>query len=330
MNNTDSVIYQRPHYYRGQLLLEDDFRDEQNYHAGARRRHNLHVHGSGVVRGLEVTRKTGNSITINAGYAIEQSGQEVFLDQSKEIDLTEFGPNDVIRVSLKCEEAGDSEEGEASQQKRRDVYALISVSRGAGDGTGLTLATIQLDGRGKLDKDAIDYKQTEYVRILAPGSITSGDLHESLKTGWLRLPFRPAPLVNVPEGEKEIPPAFRVGATEALSPRPAEGAKDNGAAGTMAIALPPSVTQVTRLRIAGARNEGKIQFMLLLGGWDPSQNKHARKTLLDTEISTPGPFLETFDIEDTPLDPEYQTMAIWLRGTQRTAISMIAIEFVYY
>jgi hypothetical protein len=330
MNKTDSVIYQRPHYYRGQLLLEDDFLAEQNYHAQARRRHSLHLHGWGVVRGLEVTRKTPNSITINAGYAIEDSGQEVFLDESMEVDLAEFGPNELLRVNLKSEETGDSEQGETSQQKRRDICALLSVSRGAGDSTGVNLAALQLDGQGKLGKDAIDYKHTKYVRILAPGSITSADLHESLKTGWLRFPFRPIALVNVPDGETEKPPAFRVGATEALSPRPEEGQADKGAAGTMGIPLPPSVTQVTRLRIAGARNEGKIQFMLLLGGWDPSQNRHARKTLLETEISTPGPFLASFDIDDTPLDPEYQTMSIWLRGTQRTAISLIAIEFVYY
>ncbi len=326
MNNTDSVIYQRPHYFRGQLLLEDDFLAEQNYHASARRRHNLKLHGSGVVRGFEVTRKTDNSISINAGYAIEESGQEVFLDQSQDVDLGGFGPNEKIRVSLKYEEAGDP----GDQQNRRECRAVIMVSKVSEGSSGLTLAAVKLDGQARIGEDAIDNDQKHYVRILAPGSIRAAELHATLKTGWLRLVFRPIALVNVPKGENEIPPPFRVGATEALSPRPEKGQEDNGAAGTMAISLPPSATQVTRLRIAGARNEGKIQFMLLLGGWDPSQNSHARKTLLDTEISNPGPFLEHFDIEDTPLNPEYQTMALWLRGTKRTAISLIAVEFAYH
>ena len=157
----------------------------------------------------------------------------------------------------------------------------------------------------------------------------SVNLHESLKKAWLRLPFRPVPLVNVPENDFEIPPAFRVGATEALSPRPNEGQNDKGAAGTMAIPLPPNAMQITRLRIAGERNEGKIHFRLFIGGWDPINNRHYRHTLTDKEISTAGPFLETFDIKDNLLDYEYHTLSIWLRGTRRTSISLIAIELLY-
>jgi hypothetical protein len=88
------------------------------------------------------------------------------------------------------------------------------------------------------------------------------------------------------------------------------------------------VTQVTRLRIAGSKNEGEINLKLIVGGWDQSRNKHFKKELVDEKI-TSGPFLETFDIDDSALDPEYQTLSIWLRGTRRTAISLIAIEFVY-
>ena len=331
MNNTDSVIYQRPHYYQGQLLEADDFLAEQKFHTDARHRHNLRMHGRGIVRGLQVTRKTANSITINGGYAIDDSGREVFISENREIDLAEFGPNELLAVCLKQTDAADRRGDDTSKQNRFDVYARISVSRGAGEGGGVVLATVKLDGQGKIGKDAIGYKSRKYVKVLTPGSITAEELHHDLKTGWLRVPFRPIKLVNVPDGETEIPPAFRVGATEALSPRPEEGQADNGAAGTMAIPLPPGVTQVNRLRIAGGRNEGKIHFMLLLGGWDPHRNKHARRTLLDEEITSPGPFLETFDkIEDTLVDPEYQTLSLWLRGTQRTAISLIAVEFVYH
>jgi hypothetical protein len=85
---------------------------------------------------------------------------------------------------------------------------------------------------------------------------------------------------------------------------------------------------VTRLRIAGARNEGEIILQLIVGGWDQSKNEHVRKTIIDKKI-TSAPFLETFDIDNTAIDPEYQTLSIWLRGTRRTAISLIAIEFVY-
>ena len=329
MKKIVTVIEQRPNYYRGQLLLEDDFLAEQNYHVNARRRHNLNLHGWGIVRGFTVSRESATSILINPGVAIDGSGCEIFLDETKHINLAEFGPNALLRVGLTYEETTGPEGGPAAPQKRRDCCAMMTVSRVSENIEALTLATIQLDGQGRLNEESIDSSQARYARILAPGSITPTELHENLRKGWLRLPFRPDPLVNVPEGEREIPPAFRVGTTEALSPAPREAdEKDKGAAGTMAIPIPPSVTQVSRLRIAGARNEGEILVKLVMGGWNPSKNEHVRKTLVDGRI-TSGRFLKTFDIDDTALGSEYQTLSLWLRGTRRTAISLIAIEFVY-
>src|SRR5262249_30076387 len=162
-------------------------------------------------------------------------------------------------------------------------YAVITVVRVSEDNTGLTLARVQLDSQGKVGEEAIDYSHTTYARSVALGSITPNELHVNLRKGWLRLPFRPVPLVNAPEAKDiekiprvhaprekgVIPPAFRVGPTEVLTPDPREsGADDRGAAGTMAIPIPPSVTQVTRLRIAGATNEGAILLQLIRSGWD--------------------------------------------------------------
>ena len=129
-----------------------------------------------------------------------------------------------------------------------------------------------------------------------------------------------------------IPPAFRVGPTEVLTPDPREsGADDRGAAGTMAIPIPPSVTQVTRLRIAGATNEGAILLQLIRSGWDWGKKVHLPHQLLVEEVITGAPFMETFNIniDDTALDPEYQTLSLWLWGTRRTSISLVATEFVY-
>jgi hypothetical protein len=329
MEKINTAIERRPNYYRGQLLLEGDFLAEQSYHVNARRRHNLNLHGWGVVRGLTVSRAGDNAITVTPGIAITETGIEIFLEQSQRVDLTEFGPNELLRVGFTYEEAAGSEAGAAAPAKWCDGYAVVTVSRISADSVGVTLATVQLDGQGKLGLEAIDYSQTQYVRTVAPGAITPTELHESLRKGWLRVPFRPDPLVNVPQGETEIPPAFRVGATEALSPAHREaGETDRGAAGTMAIPLPPSVTQVTRLRIAGAMNEGEIILKLVVGGWDPNKNEHFRRMIVDATI-TSEPFLETFDIAETALDPEYHTLSLWLRGTRRTAISLLAIEFAY-
>lgn len=331
MNKTATRIEQRPNYYRGQLLLEDDFLAEQNYHAGARRRHNLQVHGWGVADGLEVTSKTASSIEVSAGYAIEATGQEVFLKESQEVDLKGFGPNDVIRVSLKYEDSADSADGETAQQKSCDVYALITLARATEGSTGVTLATIKLDGQGNVTDEGIDYNQTKYIKVLGPGSVTSEDLHQDLKTGWLRVPFRPVPAVEWQKDQKGIPP-FRVGRTEALSWDSANaGDKDRGAWGTMEIAVPPGASRITQLRIAGKENHDKIVVILYKGGWDQSEMKHYKEEILKKEIND-QPYSTIFDIEaeKSAIDPEFQTLSLELRGMKRTSVSLIAVEFVYW
>ena len=88
------------HYYRGQLLLEGDFLAEQNYHVDARRHHNLHLHGWGVVHGLTVSRDSDTSLAVNPGIAIDASGYEIFLERTQHVSLAEFGPNDRCRSAL--------------------------------------------------------------------------------------------------------------------------------------------------------------------------------------------------------------------------------------
>ena len=155
------------------------------------------------------------------------------------------------------------------------------------------------------------------------------NLTKDIKKGWLRLPFRPTPLENIPDGESGIPPAFRIGATEALSPGPIYGQNEKGAAGTMAIPLPPNTSKLTRFRIAGERNEGGIHIKLLVGGWEPHENRHNIETILDEEISSSGPFHETYDIQKQLIEPDFRTLSIWVRGVLRTSISLIAVELVY-
>jgi hypothetical protein len=329
MENIRIAIGQRPNYYHGQLLLEGDFLAEQKYHIDARQRHTLHLHGWGVVHGLTVSRDSDTSLTVSPGVAIDASGEEIFLERTQHVSLAGFGPNELLHVSLGYEDVTGSEGSAGASRARCDLYAVITVSRISEGSAGLALARVQLDGQGKLDEKAIDYAQTRYARIVAPGSITPRELHENLRKGWLRSPFRPVPLANVPEGETEIPPAFRVGPTEVLTPDPDDAnQRDRGAAGTMAIPIPPSVQRVTGLRIAGVRNEGGILLQLIIGGWDRHKTEHIHNVIVDERI-TAAPFMETFEIRNTALDPEYHTLALWLRGMRRTSISLIAVEFAY-
>jgi hypothetical protein len=241
-----------------------------------------------------------------------------------------FGPND--RVSIRLEYEEDPSGKGNGPSPRLNHYATVKLTDESETSNRLILAAVALDGQGKVNDDAIDYSQTKYVR-LAPGSITATQLHDSLRKGWLRLPFRPIPMVEGPEkGREEGLPAFRVGATEALSPDPKEaGENDRGAAGTMAIPIPPSARHVTRFRIAGSENKGEISFRLVKGGWDQTNNAHMRQILIEEKIARKEPFMELYEVKekDTALDPEYHTLSLWLKGTRRTAISLIAVEFVY-
>jgi hypothetical protein len=322
MEKIQIAIEQRPKYSHGQLLLEEDFLAEQDYHVNARRLHSLKLHDWGVVRGLTVSRENDTSLTLHPGVAIERP---------QHISVTGVEPMETLQVGIGYEEVPSTGEGGSTSRKRRNFCAVISVSKLSEGIVGLTLARVQLDNQGRLDEATIDYSHTKRARNVAPGSITPTQLHDSLRKGWLRIPFRPMPMVEGPEeGVEEGLPAFLVGATEARSPNPKQpGEQDRGAAGTMAIPLPPNVKSVTRLRIAGLENRGEILLRLFVGGWDRGKGEHIRKIILEETIPTAQPFFREYPITNTALDPEYNTLALWLKGTQKTAVSLVAIEFAY-
>jgi hypothetical protein len=330
MEKIQVALEQRPKYAHGQLLLEQDFLAEQDYHVNARRHHNLNLHDWGVVHGLTVSRSSDTSLTIHPGVAIDPSGYEIHLGQTQRISVAGFEPRERLQIGLGYEEVASTGEVGSTSPMRRNFHAVITVSRLSEGGVGLTLARVQLDHNSHIDERTIDYSSTKYAKLVAPGSITHTELHDNLRKGWLRVPFRPTPMVEGPEeGTEEGLPAFLVGATEARSPNPRGGERDRGAAGTMAIPIPPNVTSVTRLRIAGLENQGEISLKLFVGGWDREKSEHVRKILLDEMIPTGRPFFKEYGITNTALDPEYHTLALWLKGTQKTAVSLVAIEFAH-
>lgn len=326
MQKIEKQIEQRPHYYNGQLLREDDFLREQRFHLNARRRHNLNLHGYGVVNGLNLVCNQDGTIALNPGYAIDPAGNDMVITAPLRIDLGQQAPKTTLHIGL-CYEESDG----APNQNTIECSTWATVAKETESRKGLTLALIHLDENGALDPEDVDYSKTDYMDIIKPASVNALALHPTLKRGWLRLPFRPVALVNVPEGETETPPEFRVGATEAVTPDPKEaGEKDRGAAGTMAIPIPPNATQITRLRLAGAANEGEIRLALLIGGWDCEKKKHLRAEPLNETIASQSPFEKTFELKGAKLDPQYSTVSLWLRSTRRTRISLVAIEFAYF
>lgn len=80
----------RLNYFAGRLLSADDLTSEQNYHRDKQRRHNLHCHGVGVVRGLRVSTVRKNSgwrVAIGPGVAIDPAGNEIALCTTAQLQL---------------------------------------------------------------------------------------------------------------------------------------------------------------------------------------------------------------------------------------------------
>lgn len=100
---------ERPRYFCGQLLTEEDLEAEQNYQREKNRLHNRYLHGWGVVCGLKVTchpkcSSKGN-LLIEKGYAIDCCGNDILVCRDEEINLfekiDEFRPAPEVDKCLK-------------------------------------------------------------------------------------------------------------------------------------------------------------------------------------------------------------------------------------
>jgi hypothetical protein len=82
----------RVHYFVGQLLSADDFRDEQQYHIRMRYLHNKVLHGPGIATGFGVSVSSGTaslSVVISPGFAIDEEGHEIILNAPIELPISD-------------------------------------------------------------------------------------------------------------------------------------------------------------------------------------------------------------------------------------------------
>lgn len=98
----------RLHYYDQQFLREPDFTAEQTYHKDMRRRHNRAIHGWGIVEGLKVVLKDPQTVTIQAGMALDADGREIVLFQNKDVTIpggpTNAGKTFYVTINYKMPE----------------------------------------------------------------------------------------------------------------------------------------------------------------------------------------------------------------------------------
>lgn len=145
----------RVHYFDHQFLHEKDFTDEQAYHIRLRREHNRRLHTWGIVHGLDLSFVIGAAlVTVGAGMAIDEEGQEIVLAGATEtIDLSNFaGGTAFVTIAYHQEETNSTTETGVTGNTRWTERPTIDVSAGPPTDAGLKLilGRVTVDAAGKV------------------------------------------------------------------------------------------------------------------------------------------------------------------------------------
>jgi hypothetical protein len=100
---------ERVRYFPRQLLTADDMRVEQEYFREKARRHNRYLHGWGVVCGCAVEpMKDAKTWTVRVcpGYAVGPQGDEILIDDCRDVDLKLGATADPCTVRWPCPPSG--------------------------------------------------------------------------------------------------------------------------------------------------------------------------------------------------------------------------------
>ena len=320
------LIARKPAYRHGQLLLEDDFIDEQQFHVHARYAHSRWLHGFGVVQGLELSRGGDRSVTVSAGYAVDRKGREIELREPETLELAGLPAGAMAWVTLGYRTEHVAKEGDPD--RRIDCYAQLRVATGV-ETFDIRLGSVQLDERGRIAPDSVGHQERDMLRTpITAGAIGPEALAPQLRRDWVTLAFHPSPMA---QDEDDSRPPFRIGATQAVAHKEWNGKQNTrGAGGTMTVALPPGVRHIHRFRVAGSTNEAGMTATLIKGGFDRDAKKHLRDVLIALEVPR-GSYFETGHIPDNhrSLQDRYRTLAIDVRAEGYAAISLVAVEVSY-
>jgi hypothetical protein len=150
------TIIKRLNYYLNQLLEEDDFLEQQNYHRQLRLYHNELLHTAGVVEGLEVTKDGSNKFKVSEGMAIDPQGRElIWTKETQSFNLTDT--NTTVFVTIKYEEKESDPDGIITGKSRRITeepkIEIKTTKPDSNDQEIVLLATITLDSSGNIVDD---------------------------------------------------------------------------------------------------------------------------------------------------------------------------------
>jgi hypothetical protein len=314
------VPVKRPNYFIHQLLREQDFKDEQDYHLDMRRLHTRIFHSWGVAEGLEVRKKNNREITIEPGIAIDSKGREIVLPAHVTHDIGSFDADSHTFITIsygeRMEQADHHSSGGVEGFTRITEMPEIAERRHqpAHDGLAITLARVRLDNLNQIHH--IDMGPS--VRKLANPVINPA-------AGWVRLPFKPVRLNPMKIDGRRVRISSEIEAEEFdfIVDEATAYCNERGARGSMSIPVPPGAARVVGFRIAGT-TRGNVTVHLFRTGWNLKESK-GEKTELLKETVRESPFHKDVHVE-APLD-ESHALAISVRAEGETDIWLVATKF---
>ena len=102
MNNNRLLPFSRNRYYKGKMLTSVDFEAEQSYMNDKRRFLNAMVTGTGIVCGLNVVSLDDQSLLIESGMAIDETGREIVVENSVVKKLSTIAGFEELKTNDVC------------------------------------------------------------------------------------------------------------------------------------------------------------------------------------------------------------------------------------
>ncbi|MDZ8105290.1 MAG: tail fiber domain-containing protein [Nostoc sp. DedQUE12a] len=166
------VQNQRPRYFAGQYLLEEDFELEQDYHIDRQCRHNRLLHVSGIAEGLSVELKD-NKLTVSSGTAVDKYGQQIVLLKNQTVEELPSNNGEYILFIQYTEENGSEQSGTQNGYRRIVEKPSIKVdSVNTVPDNAIKLAKLAI-AQGKIT-NPIDLNVREYSGLRLPSPANEG------------------------------------------------------------------------------------------------------------------------------------------------------------
>jgi hypothetical protein len=158
------MAIKRMNYYKGEFLHAEDFQCEQDFHSSLRKIHNLTLHTSGIVKGLDVIAGTGE-VTVKAGVAIDIKGRELILESDQKVTVSSS-----TDITIFYNEVDDPETDEGGFKGVKQKTVTCKVIAGTAP-DGVAIAKVTNVGANPV---TLDLSNRKYSAPVANGDVIVG------------------------------------------------------------------------------------------------------------------------------------------------------------